>query len=254
MPNFTHQLDSSVVIDATPADVFLFLTDPVRWALWWGAGSTIDARPGGTYLIRHPGGVEVIGNVVSLTPGERMELTYGYVLGTPIAVGESRVTIALAPVSGGTRVTVTHDFVDESARNQHVAGWRYQLSLFSNAVSDAINANATSIVDGWFAAWMVTDATARLAALSSVATADVCFRDRYANIAGVESLNAHIAAIHFHMPGVTLERTGAVRHCQGTGIVDWVMRGADGNEMGRGSNVLSFDATGKLKIVTGVAG
>ena len=40
------------------------------------------------------------------------------------------------------------------------------------------------------------------------------------------------------MPGMRLERDGDVRHCQGTVLADWVARGADGQERGRGTNVV----------------
>ena len=58
-----HRLERSIVIQARPETVFRFFTDSERWAKWWGAGSTIDARPGGKVLILHPGGVETLGEV-----------------------------------------------------------------------------------------------------------------------------------------------------------------------------------------------
>jgi len=39
-------LEVTVHIEAQPETVFSYFTDSVRWAAWWGAGSTIDARPG----------------------------------------------------------------------------------------------------------------------------------------------------------------------------------------------------------------
>ena len=64
MASHRHHLDRTIDIHARPETVFRFLTDPARWASWWGAGSTIDARPGGRLLIRYPGGVEAAGEVV----------------------------------------------------------------------------------------------------------------------------------------------------------------------------------------------
>ena len=46
----TLRLDRTVVIHARPATVFEFFSNPQDWASWWGAGSTIDARPGGHLL------------------------------------------------------------------------------------------------------------------------------------------------------------------------------------------------------------
>jgi uncharacterized protein YndB with AHSA1/START domain len=77
METLTYRLDRSVAIQATPETVFRFFTDNTRWAKWWGAGSTIDARPGGKLLIRHPGGVETVGEVIEVLPPERIVFPYG---------------------------------------------------------------------------------------------------------------------------------------------------------------------------------
>jgi len=69
MMTLTHQVDRTVVIQATPAVVFAFLTETPRWAAWWGAGSEIDARPGGQMKIRYPDGTEVTGEVLEVRFG-----------------------------------------------------------------------------------------------------------------------------------------------------------------------------------------
>ncbi len=61
-----HRLDRTVAIQASRQTVFRFFTDQTRWATWWGAGSTIDARPGGQLRIRYPDGTEVSGEVIEL--------------------------------------------------------------------------------------------------------------------------------------------------------------------------------------------
>lgn len=76
MMTLAHQLERTVVIGAPPAAVFTYFTDPERWAAWWGAGSTIDARPGGRALVRHPGGVEASGEVVEIDAPSRIVFTY----------------------------------------------------------------------------------------------------------------------------------------------------------------------------------
>src|SRR5581483_9806423 len=42
-----HQLDRTVVINASRDVVFRYFTDSTRWAARWGSCSWIDARPGG---------------------------------------------------------------------------------------------------------------------------------------------------------------------------------------------------------------
>jgi uncharacterized protein YndB with AHSA1/START domain len=251
LPQLPHRLDRTVVIQAPRERVFRFLTDTPRWAAWWGAGSTIDARPGGALSICYPGGVQVKGEVLEVRPPERMVFTYGYVTGTPIPVGASRVTLRLDPHHLGTELHLTHEFADAAARDEHVQGWRYQLSLFSNVVADELHANAAAVVDAWFDLWAESDAKAREAALARVAAAEVEFHDRFGNTAGAADLLPHIAAAQRFMPGFRMRREGDVRHCQGTVLANWVAVGSDGQQRARGTNVFLLESSGKVRSVTG---
>jgi len=148
-----HALDRTVLIHAEPRLVFRYFTDTPRWAKWWGAGSEIDARPGGKMLIRYPGGLEAAGEVLEVKAPERIVFTYGYVNGKPIPVGSSRVTIRLEAVATGTRVHLHHEFSEPAVRNEHVQGWRYQLAVFANVVAREVAAGLTAAVDAFLAAW-----------------------------------------------------------------------------------------------------
>jgi uncharacterized protein YndB with AHSA1/START domain len=251
MSNLPYRLDRSVVIQAPRENVFRFLTDTPRWATWWGAGSTIDARPGGALSIRLPGGIDVSGEVIEVKPPERMVFSYGFVKGEPIAPGGSRVTITLDPHELGTQLHLTHEFSAPSVRDDFVQGWRYQLALFSNVVADELHSDAAALVDTWFDAWAEPDANTREAALRRVTEGELRFQDRFGNTDGLDDLLPHIAAAQFHMPGLRMRRSGDVRHCQGTALVDWIASSSDGQERGRGTNVFVLGATGKIRSVTG---
>lgn len=246
-----YVLDRAVTINATPAVVFGFLSDSVRWAAWWGEGSTVDPRPGGRVFIRHPGGIEAEGEVLEISRPERFVFTLGYTSGKPMPIGSSRVTIRLAPQAGGTRVIVTHELAEEAVRDQHVQGWRYQLSLFANAVANEVSAGAGTAVDAWFRAWSTPDAAELERQLASVAGADVRFRDRFSAVEGLSELVPHVLAAQRFMPGLRLERSGDLRHCQGTLLVDWSAIGPDGQPRGAGTNVFVLDADGRFASVTG---
>ena len=247
----THRLDRSVVIGAPREFVFRYFTDSSRWASWWGAGSTIDARPGGKVCIRYPEGTEVAGEVVEVRPPERIVFTYGYVTGEPIPAGSSRVTIELAEHGGATRLALTHELQSAEARDQHVQGWRYQLSLFSNVVADEVSSGASAAVDAWFEAWAEPDATARERTLARIASPDVRFHDRHSNIAGLAELLPHIAAAQHFMPGMRMKRSGSVRHCQGTVLADFAVVGPDGAERASGTHVFAFGPSGAIESATG---
>lgn len=252
MQALPHRLDRTVIIRATPDTVFRFFTDTPRWAAWWGKGSTIDARPGGAIYIRHPDGTEVTGVVEELRAPERIVFTYGFVKGTPIPAGGSRVAIALHPDHAGTRLDLVHEFAEPIARDEFVQGWRFQLSLFANVVADEANANASETVDAWFDVWAEPDVAARNRTLTRIAGPDVQFHDRYSNLDGQADITAHIGAAQRFMPGIRLHRDGAVRHCQGIVLSDWVARNADGKDLMRGTNVFVLNPRGQIESVTGV--
>jgi len=250
----SFQLDRIITINAPRDVVFTFFTDSARWAAWWGVGSTIDPRVGGRVYIRHPGNVEVSGEVLEIRAPQHLVFTYGYTSGAPFASGGSRVTITLDEVASGTRLHLTHEFPDASSRDHHIQGWRFQLSLFSNAVLDIVHADVSANVDAWFTLWAEPDSATRAATLSRIAAASVAFRDRYSLVEGADELSAHIAAAQRFMPGLALQRRGPVRHCQGTAIADWAAVGADGVTKGQGSNVFTLGADGKIQSATGFWG
>ena len=251
MTALPFQLDRTLVIEAPPEAVFRYFTDPARWAAWWGAGSTIDARPGGRVHVRYPDGTEASGEVVEVDPPRCIVFTYGYEKGTPMPPGASRVTIALDSDPRGTRLRLTHAFAESAVRDEHVQGWRYQLSVFANVVADETHAGAAAAVDAWFDAWAETDEARRSTMLDGIAAPDVRMRDRFSCIDGVPDLTQHIAASQRFMPGFRLRRDGDLRHCQGTVLSRWTAAGPDGQIRGRGTNVFTLGADGRISSVTG---
>lgn len=254
MTALTYSLDRSVLISAPPETVFRFFTDDARWASWWGAGSTIEPRPGGKVYIRHPGGIEASGEVLEISRPDRFVFTYGFNSGKPMPPGSSRVTITLVRRGAGTELNLTHELSDAAARDEHVQGWRYGLSLFANVIADEVNADAARAVDAWFSAWSITDAAERQRVLESVAVGGVEFHDRFSCVAGVSDLVPHIGAAQRFMPGMRLERKGNIRHCQGTVLADWIAVGPDGQQRASGTNVFVFDGAGRVTNATGFWG
>jgi len=238
---------------AAPADlVFRYFTDSARFASWWGRGSAIDARPGGEVVIHYPGGVIARGQVVSLEPPKRIVFTYGYDdPAKPIRPGESRVTVTLDEERKGTRLRLRHDIADATTRDSHAPGWRYQLSLFANIVTREAHGGAAELADRWFAVWNEPDAARRRAELESFVEPDVVFHDGFACVESRDDLLAHIEASRMFMPGMILARNGDPGFCQGAALVEWIVRGPDGAEQGRGANVFVFSGAGTIAGATG---
>jgi uncharacterized protein YndB with AHSA1/START domain len=246
-----HRLDRTVTIEAPREVVFRYFTDSQRWATWWGAGSHIDARPGGELLIRYPNGIEVMGEVLELLCPERIVFTYGYAAGQPVPPGGSRVIIHLEEVPAGTRLHLTHEFTDAAMRDPHVQGWRFQLSLFGNVVANEHHSGAAQLIDAWFDAWAESDEDKRLGSLNAIAVSDVRFRDQYSLLDGIAEVSAHISASLRFMPGIRLRRDGDIRHCQGTVLADWIATGSDGQPRGSGTNIFLLGADHRTTAVTG---
>ena len=177
-------------------------------------------------------GVETVGEVIEISPPEHIVFTYGYATGNPIPPGASRVTVRLAPDAAGTRLRLLHEFEDPAVRDQHVQGWRYQLSLFANAVADEVFADAATLVDAWFEAWTNVDPDSRDETLTRIAAPGIVFRNRFSLLEGIDDLKAHVAAAQRFMPGMRLQRAGDVRQCQGAVLADWVARGVNWLSMG----------------------
>ena len=247
----SHRLDRTLVIKARPQTVFEFFNESSQWATWWGAGSTIDPRPGGQVLIRHPNGVEVVGEVLDVSRPQRIVFTYGFVSGTPIPVGSSRVTIRLDPHPQGTLLQLTHEFSEAAHRDPFVQGWRFQLSLFANAIATVVVGDGTDVVDRWFTAWNTADRAQREREFEALASPAIRMEDKYSCLLGPEDLYTHVAAIHQFMPGLRLERRGVVRRSQWTIIADWAAVGAGDAVRATGTNVFTFDADRRIESVVG---
>jgi uncharacterized protein YndB with AHSA1/START domain len=128
-------LDRVVNIRARRETVFRYFTDSARFAAWWGAGSSIEPRPGGRVAIRFPNGIEAGGEVLEILPPERIVFSYGFASGQPLPIGASRVTVTLEQAPDGTLVRLRHELPNAEVRDEHVQGWRYQLALFANVAT-----------------------------------------------------------------------------------------------------------------------
>lgn len=241
-------LERSVLIQADARTVFQFFTDSARWARWWGTGSSIEPRVGGRVLICYPNGARAFGEVLDIQSPERLVFSFGYESGTPILPGSSRVTIRLEPQAVGTRLYLTHAFADSAVRDQHLQGWRFQLSLFANAVAEEVFANAVYVVDAWFEAWTLTDEAARRAAFQRIAVPGVRFSDRYGALESVDEVVEHSGATLRFMPGAAPKRHGPIRHCQGSVLANWT------SSAGTGTHLFALTPDGRIAAVVGFQG
>jgi uncharacterized protein YndB with AHSA1/START domain len=244
---FAFRLDRSIVIHAAPKVVFRFFEDSERWASWWGANSTIESKPRGRLLIRHAEGMDVVGEVIEVEPPQRIVFSYGFLDRKAELTGNSRVSIVLEPLGQSTRLRLTHEFNDAAARDEHVQGWRFQLSLFANVVANEVHAGVAQAVDGWFSAWAIADPIARRDAFARVSSGDIGLRDRFSLIDGLDDLVAHTAAYQRFFPGIRFERRGDIRHCQGVVLAEWVTHADEGTARLTGTCCFTFNTDNQIE-------
>ena len=120
-------------IKARPSIVFNAVTSAEGVAQWWGpdAGPVLiaetDPRRGGRYRVRFRklDGTEheCSGEYLEVVPPELVVMSWRW-KGGEEDPNESRLTIALRPISEGTEVTLTHSNLhDDGTRSSHEAGW-----------------------------------------------------------------------------------------------------------------------------------
>ena len=242
---------------AAPRDiVFRYITDTPRFAAWWGEGSTVDPRPGGTLQIRYPNGMRASGVFRELAPPERVVFTFGNEgPDAPIPPGGSTVVVTLEETPRGTLLTLRHTgFPNAEVARHFVQGWRYQLSVFSKVVAAERHAGAAAVVDTWFEAWNETDSAKRRALLADCSAGDVAFCDDYGVLLGHEDLDAQIGATKIYMPGLRLRRAGEPAPSHANALVRWEVLDPNGNVTGKGTNAFTFGPDGRIARVIGFWG
>jgi len=162
------------------------------------------------------------------------------------------VTILLEAVPSGTRLQLLHEFAEAAPRDEHIQGWRFQLSLFGNVVANEAFANVASVVDDWFAAWIIADEQARQTALAKIVTPGIQFRDRFSLLDGIDDLTAHLGASTAVYAGVPHGAEGRHPALPGNSTRGLDCDRADGQPRMNGTNVFVFGPDVRIESVTGV--
>jgi len=125
-----------VVIGASPATIFPFLTDPARHVLWMGTEAELEPRPGGRYRVMalgvHPG----VGEYLEVVSDQKVVFTFGWdEPHHPIPPGSTEVEIVLVPEGDKTRVRLTHRGLPDDAVTDHANGWDFYLTRLATAAT-----------------------------------------------------------------------------------------------------------------------
>lgn len=131
---------------ASPGRVFEAWTTAEVLATWFGPHHTrveeaeVDAREGGRFriVLREDNGDrhEVGGTYSDVVPGEGLSFTWAW---HSMPERQSRVTVRLRAVEGGTELTLVHDrFADADTAGRHRRGWTESLERLEARFGAAI--------------------------------------------------------------------------------------------------------------------
>jgi uncharacterized protein YndB with AHSA1/START domain len=117
-------VDTTVLIAASPSEVFALLTQAELLIEWMAPIVSLDPRPGGELTWTHHNGDTVRGEFVELVPDRRVVFTYGWErVDVGVPPGSTVVEIDLRPTASGTELRLVHRGLDGPMADAHRGGW-----------------------------------------------------------------------------------------------------------------------------------
>jgi uncharacterized protein YndB with AHSA1/START domain len=127
-------LEREIRIEAQPATVFEFFTNPELLLRWKGLEATLEPRPGGVYRVVVNSRSTVRGEFVEVVPHSRVVFTWGFEeTDGLLPPGASTVEVTLSPDGDGTLVRLVHRDLPAAAVEQHGKGWDHFLDRLRGA-------------------------------------------------------------------------------------------------------------------------
>lgn len=117
---------TSVRIQATPAEVFPYLTDGDLLVRWMGDWARLDPQPGGEFTV-DINGIPIRGSFVEVDPPHRLVLTWGAAGSEVLPPGSTTVEITLRPDGDHTVLELVHRDLPPEELERHGIGWGHFL-------------------------------------------------------------------------------------------------------------------------------
>jgi uncharacterized protein YndB with AHSA1/START domain len=125
-----------VFIDASPEEIFPYLTENEKYLSWMGISANLNPRPGGVFEVDPNGGDVILGEFLEVDPPRRLVFTWGWRdLSQPVPAGSTRVEIELKPQGSGTLLRLTHSGLKGPSRDRHEIGWPHYLARLQAIMS-----------------------------------------------------------------------------------------------------------------------
>lgn len=127
---------TSVRIEASPAEVFPYLTDPELVVRWMGDWADLQPKPGGP-LALDVNGVPIRGEYLVVEPPHRLVFTWGALGSDVLAPGSTTVEILLRADGAGTVLELAHRDLPPEELPKHDVGWGHFLDRLVVAATGA---------------------------------------------------------------------------------------------------------------------
>lgn len=133
----------TLVIAASPQEVFKALTDPAHLLAWSGQDGAVEPRVGGEFQMFDGG---ILGTVMEYDPPRKLSYTWREA-GWPQQWRDSLVVWNLEPHPQGTRVELSHsNLPDHQSYQDHSQGWKaYFLEPLTQHLSDRLEPLASPV-------------------------------------------------------------------------------------------------------------
>lgn len=133
----THTIEKTLILAASPTDVWAFLTDPDKLAVWFHRPGAALTQAGPFSMLGEDGEPLVWGDVVEATAPIRLAYSF---TARPMGGHMTEVTWTLTPVEAGTRLHLRHDGIPEGHEafgllTAFDAGWDDHLVRFRKAIA-----------------------------------------------------------------------------------------------------------------------
>ena len=119
--------NQSVLLPVSPDEAFALVTEPERIRRWLAVSAYIELRAGGDFRWTIATGSHAAGTVREVDPGRRLVLGFGWDEDEALPPDSSTVTIVIEPADDGSRVTLTHEGLNDEQTKQHAEGWEHYL-------------------------------------------------------------------------------------------------------------------------------
>ena len=128
-----------IFIDASPEEVFPYLTQSDKYVLWMGVSAELAALPAGVFRLNPNGREAILGEFLEVVPPKRVVFTWGWdEPGHPVPAGSTRVEIDLIPQGSGTLLRLVHRTVPDDFIERHDGGWQHYLARLKIAAEGGI--------------------------------------------------------------------------------------------------------------------